>query len=290
MIKRYLCFLTALFLSNLRPVNADVIDIYIRDDVYVDYANFVNNRDVLSIKSYRGIAIRRDVIDMIIAQQALNLGGFNHSFHYIAGKVNFRNTKMLQTGELLMSFDSYWLTDAKRLASDIYISEPVIRTGEYIAGVYTSVKRQQSLKLNTLDDFSKLTAVSTPKWRTDWATLQELRLKELIREDTWLSMAQMVNIGWVDFMLMPFNSTPDQSFKLDKIHLVPVQNVAVQLNDSRHFVISRQHKYGEAAYHAIQKGLTLLRAQGTIKRAYTEAGFFVDKSQYKVLNTPRADN
>lgn len=103
-------------------------------------------------------------------------------------------------------------------------------------------------------------------------------------------MAQMVNIGWVDFMLMPFNSTPDQSFKLDKIHLVPVQNVAVQLNDSRHFVISRQHKYGEAAYHAIQKGLTLLRAQGTIKRAYTEAGFFVDKSQYKVLNTPRADN
>ncbi|WP_019030028.1 hypothetical protein [Colwellia piezophila] len=101
--------------------------IYIRDDVYIDYQKFVANRDVSSIDNFSGKNIRRDVVDMIIAQQALKLGGFNRRFSYAPGKVNFQ---------------------------------------------------------------------------------------------------------WFDFILMPFNSTPDQSFTMSKIHLVPVKNIGVVLKDS----------------------------------------------------------
>ena len=86
---------------------ADEILIYIRDDVYKDYLQFVDGRDVVNINSFSGNNIRRDVVDMIIAQQALKLGGFEHTFSYSSGKLNFRNTKMLQVGRLLMSFDSF---------------------------------------------------------------------------------------------------------------------------------------------------------------------------------------
>jgi hypothetical protein len=263
---------------------AEAILIYIRDDVYEDYLKFVDNRNVLTINNFSGKNVRRDVVDMIIAQQALKLGGFEHTFKYAAGKVNFRNTKLLELGRLLISFDSYWLTDAKALTDKVYISAPVIRTGEYIAGIYTSPENKAVLAIRELNDLKKLTAVSTPKWRTDWSTLQSLSLKKLVEEHEWLSQARMVNLGWIDFLLMPFNSTPDKSFMMEKIHLVPVKNVAIQLNDSRHFVISAKHLYGKRALKAINLGLSILRKDKRIIRAYTQAGFFINTEKIKILN------
>lgn len=271
-----LLFATLCFAPTLEAKSHDVL-IYIRDDVYEDYLEFVNQRDVLTIDNFIGSTIRRDVVDMIIAQQALKLGGFNKTFKYAPGKVNFRNTKMLQNGQLLISFDSYWQTDATTMQDELYISQPVIRNGEYIAGIYTNPNNAKTLAVKTIQDLQALTAVSTPKWRTDWQTLQVLGLKELVREDEWLSMARMVDMQWIDFMLMPFNSTSDKSFTLEKITLVPVPNVAVVLNDSRHFVISKNHPDGKEAFTAINKGLSILRAQGRIVTAYTQAGFFKDK-------------
>ena len=216
--------------------------------------------------------------------QALKLGGFKHTFKYAPGKLNFRNTKMLQMGRLLISFDSYWSTDAKALNGDVFISDAVIRNGEYIAGIYTSPKNHDVLAIKELEDLKSFTAVSTPKWRTDWKTLQSLPLKDLVREDEWLSMARMVGLQWIDILLMPFNATPDQSFTLDKIQLVPVKNIGIELKDSRHFVISRKHAYGQQAFKAINIGLKKLRQKNIIVKAYTEAGFFVDEVKVKVIN------
>ncbi len=263
---------------------ADEIVINIRDDVYNDYVNFIDGRDVLQIDDFSGRKIRRDVVDMIIAQQALKLGGFEHSFVYAPGKLNFRNTKMLQLGQLLMSFDSYWLSDAEAIGKDIFISKPVIRNGEYIAGIYTSPNNEKVLSVTSAEQLKQFSSVSTPKWRTDWKTLQALSLKKLVREDEWLSMARMVNLQWVDFLLMPFNSTPDQSFTMGKINLVPIKNIAIVLKDSRHFVISNKHPFGKQAFQAIELGLQKLRAKQQIVKAYQQAGFFVDRTSLNIIN------
>jgi hypothetical protein len=258
--------------------------IYIRDDVYIDYLQFVADRDISLIDNFSGKNIRRDVVDMIIAQQALKLGGFNHRFSYAPGKVNFRNTKMLENGKLLISFDSYWKQDALPLSEKVYISDEVIRNGEYIAGIYTSPKNKKTLAVKELSDLKGLTSVSTPKWKTDWETLQQLPLKKLTRDDSWLSMVRMVNIQWVDFILMPFNSTSDKSFTMNKVHLIPVKNIGVLLKDSRHFVISKSHPKGQEAFMAINRGLKILRQQGAIEKAYQQAGFFIDSNIVKIIN------
>jgi hypothetical protein len=221
---------------------------------------------------------------MIIAQQALKLGGFDYHFNYAPGKVNFRNTKMLENGKLLISFDSYWQQDAIPLADSVYITAAVIRNGEYVAGIYTSPKNSKTLAISKLSDLNGLSAVSTSKWRTDWQTLQNLPLQKLIQEDSWLSMVRMVNIQWVDFILMPFNSTPDKSFTMDRIHLIPVNGIGVILKDSRHFVISKKHPRGKEAFQAINKGLNIMRQQGTIVKAYEQAGFFINKKTIKIIN------
>jgi len=263
---------------------AEEVLIYIRDDVFKDYIKFVDGRNIFNIDNFSGTNIRRDVVDMIIAQQALKLGGFEHNFKYASGKLNFRNTKMLELGRLLISFDSYWLSDAKALNNNVYISDAVIRKGEYIAGIYTSPNNKAVLAIKQLSDLKEFTAVSTPKWRTDWQTLQALPLKELVQEDEWLSQARMVHLGWIDFLLMAFNSTEDKSFIMDKIHLVPVKNIAIELKDSRHYVISSKHIYGKEAFLAMNIGLKKLRKNKVIVQAYTQAGFFINTNKIKILN------
>lgn len=282
--------LALLFFSSITSAKYEKITIYIRDDVYQDYQDFVGNKDISSIKNFSGKTIRRDVVDMILAQQALKLGGFHYKFDYAPGKVNFRNTKMLQNGNLLISFDSYWLQDAKVLADDLYISQAVIRRGEYIAGIYTSPNNKKTLQIKTLEDLKTLTAVTTKKWKTDWQTLSALPLKKLVSQNEWLSMARMVDIQWVDFLLMPFHSTPDQSFILENITLVPVKGVGIELLDSRHFVISKKHPKGKEAFEAINKGLSILRERKLITKAYREAGFFIDRNKITIINAITQDN
>jgi len=269
---------------NKAIASTEAIVIFIRDDVYEDYQKFLAGRDVLSIRNFQHKNMRRDVADMVLLQQALALGGFNRQFTYLPGKVNFRNTKMLETGELLLSFDSYWLSDAKEIASMVYISDPVIRRGEYFAGIYTSPNNQKTLKIKSLDDLRELSGVSTPKWQTDWKTMSALPLKKLIREDEWLSQARIVHMGWVDFMLMPFFNSADGSYQLEQIHLQRVPGVAILLDDSRHFVISKVHPSGKAAFDAIQSGMKILRENGQIEKMYREAGFLIDDKVMRILN------
>ncbi|WP_304635166.1 hypothetical protein [Pseudoalteromonas sp.] len=265
-------------------IDANEVVIFIRDDVFDDYSRFLKGREPIEVKDFSGAYIRRDVVDMIIAQQALILGGFTKPFRYHKGNINYRNTKLLENGKLLISFDSVWSLDANKLTRDVYVSAPVIREGEYFAGVYTSPRNEKVFKINQLSDFSQLTAVSTPRWQTDWQTLSALPLKELLREDEWLSQVRMVSMQWVDFVMVPLMPSLNNRYILEDINLVAVPDVLLQLNDSRHFIISKKHPDGKAAYTALQKGLQQLREAGAIEKAYREAGFIPDLTHYTVIN------
>jgi len=271
-------------LISCHAVGKNQIKMFLRDDVYEDYITFLAGRDPLGITSFSGHKIRRDVVDMIIAQQALKLGGFNKTFKYKVGKINFRNTKLLEQGTLLLSFDTYWLSDAHQLHEKIYITAAVIKKGQYLAGIFAHPSNEKVFSIKSLEDFKGLTSVSTPRWRTDWTTLMDLPLKEVFQEHEWLGQTRMVNLKWADFMLMPFMPARGNVYKLASIELKAVPGIAIMLDDSRHFVISKKHPDGLAAYQAIQIGLDKLRAKGLIMQAYREAGFIPDKGSVKVLN------
>jgi len=284
--KAILIFIVYIFCSlNTCHANAkSQIKMFLRDDVYEDYITFLAGRDPLEITSFSGHKIRRDVVDMIIAQQALKLGGFHKSFKYKVGKINFRNTKLLEQGALLLSFDTYWLADARQLNEKVYISAPVIKKGQYLAGVFANPTNEKVFSIKSLSDFNGLTSVSTPRWHTDWKTLMDLPLKEVFQEHEWLGQTRMVNLKWADFMLMPFMPARNNVYKLESIELKAVPGIAIMLDDSRHFVISKQHPDGFEAYQAMQIGLDKLRTKGLIMQAYREAGFFPKKGSVNILN------
>ncbi len=280
--------LTAPSFAEQRSVDPVEIPVYIRDDVYEDYLKFLAGRPVLSITDFRGATMRRDVADMVLLQQALALGGFSKRFYYQPGKFNFRNTKMLEKGDSLLSFDTYWYKDAQALSDSVFISEAVVRRGEYLAGIYSSPQHLTVQQIKTLADLQKFSAVSTPKWQTDWQTLQALPLAKLIREDEWLSQARMVHMRWVDFMLMPFFHDAEGIYQLEQIRLKVVPGVAILLDDSRHFVISKKHPEGEAAFQALNRGLRQLRDNGQIRKLYEQAGFMLPAGSVSILNAKPA--
>ena len=51
----------------------------------------------------------------------------------------------------------------------------------------------------------------------------------------------------------------NQTFTLEKITLVPVKNVAIEFNGSRHIVVSRQHPLAEETIKALEFGIKELR-------------------------------
>lgn len=216
----------------------------------------------------------RDVVEFVIVQKAIKLGGSTIEFEAELGHFDARHIKLVKRGLLLVSSDSVWLSEAKLHASDVYISDPVIRKGEFYAGIYSAPHRRGVLEPQLIHGLSKLSFVTSKAWLADVTTLNALKPRALSYEADWLVMAKMVGKGWVDAMLAPFTNTSPFVYEGKDYKIQALEGYKVPLQDSRHFIVSKKHPLGKEAFESLQKGLKILRSSGFIKRAYTECGFF----------------
>lgn len=254
-----------------------VIEITIEADTYNAAQMLLTDKTPIQVDNFEGKDIQRTVVEFIIVQQALILGGLDLEFTFVTGNYDARNAKLLQDGLLLINFDSMWLSHAKTLSNDVYISDPVIRKGEYYAGLFTAFSKKNSIIIKNLSDFQKLNVISSKHWPVDWQTLLQLKPKSLTHEEEWVSMAKLVSMGWIDIMLIPFTKNKPFRYKDDNYDLIALEGVKIALNDSRHILVSKKHPQGKETFRALQKGLKILRQKGLIEKAYRQSGFFNDK-------------
>lgn len=256
-------------------------------DVYQDVLRFLEGRDVRQVEHFNSPLARRDVVDFVLIQQAIALGGVTLNARYEPGNYDARNIRSVVSGILLVSFDSFWRSELDKVAKDIYISEPLIRRGEYYAGLYTAPDNHKALLVRSVEQLRKFTVISNSDWSADWLTLKQFDLPYLIDEKSWSSQAKLVSRGWVDFMLAPFLPGNNFRFSGEGYDIVAVPGVKVLLDDSRHVAVSRKHPAGEQVFNALQRGLVILRQQGRIQRAYEEAGFFnANVKDWHILKPP----
>lgn len=258
-------------------------------DVYQDTQRFLAGRSVYEVTNFSTEFARRDVIDFVLIQQAIALGGIKLQLRYETGNYDARNIRSISSGILLLGLDSFWLSELEAVRQHIYISEPLIRRGEYIVGIYTSPSNSKALAVTHLAQLKALTAVSSSHWRADWQTWQHIAPARLTDEKSWPAQARMVSKAWVDVMLAPF--LPQLPFRIstDNYQLVAIPGIKVALYDSRHVAVARNHPDGERVFAALQAGLTQLRAEGRIIKAYTDAGFFHPQVADWTLLNPLSD-
>lgn len=256
-------------------------------DILRAYHKVMAGRSIEEFSDYGEIGADggRVVAELILLQQALFLGGCNCEIDFIEGSDYYsRNLKQMLTGELVLSSDTFWFGDLKRHQDKLFISTPVIASGEYEAGLYTTIKNDKALKISH-EQLYQLVAVSNSQWSADWNTINSLPFKRIEDVNNWIAMVRLVDQGLVDVMLSVFLPTQDLVLSWQDIRLRPIPNIKVVLNDSRHFAVSREHPDGEKLFNSMNFGLRLLSRQGKIKEAYTKVGTFNQRvANWRVLN------
>lgn len=253
--------------------------------VYQDFKHYTDGKNIKDIDFYGGPRARRDVIEVVLMYQALSLGGFNQPVELQSVDSYKRILHMLGDGKALMAANSVWLEDLSAKDDRYLVSDALIRNGEFEVGLYTRPDKVAAITLKSAADLSSLTAVSSRNWTTDWRTLETLPLKSLYDAPLWYSMVKMVVANRADLLLAPFQPNESMALQVKGERLMPVPNVKIRLDGSRHWVLSRKHSLGADAWTALQSGMEQMHARGRITRAYQESGTFNSQvSTWKILN------
>lgn len=250
-------------------------------DVHQDYLNYIGDRNPLEIDTYGGEGSRRDVIEVLLLQQALALGGIEQamSFRIVRGYLD--SLDVLARGDALLRATPVWGADCN--IEHFHVSEAVIRQGEFQVGLYT--RPQNNLSSLTLP-LNQLSAVTNHDLKADLNTLQQLGVGKIFDVERWPTMIAMVATGEADVILAPFQDTAGMEMVVGGTRLLPIPDIKVALADSRHWVVSRHNAEGAYVAQALDRGLALQRQNGTIVRAYTESGFFHPAvKSWALLNT-----
>jgi len=240
------------------------------------YENFLNekNQSVFEVDNLVSEFANRNVADMVIIMQALNLGGYKSKLVMVEAPNFERELKLLQKGEVVIMHQEIWDDDIDEHQDVLFRSEVIIAEGEFIKGIYTVEENDDVLSIKKRKDVSLFSAVSNKKWRADWEILEKLNLRQLISVSKREYMVNLAGFRGVDFLLLPFSATPDLSYSFNGLKLVPVQGIKVVFSGSRSFALSKKHSSGKQVYEAIQNGLKIMKKKGTIKRYLVESGFF----------------
>ena len=213
----------------------------------------------------------RVVTEFFILCQALHIGGLDPIFEFKAYPSYPRILKQVRDGKILAGGSTFWNREGD--PDLFYKTEEVLRVGEVELAIFTRPEHAALLKVRTLAELQKFTAVSSENWVVDWETLGDMGIKRF-HATSGAQMFDMVQNKRADFTLDALSTLPDMSRVVNGVRLVPVPNIKVGLRGACSFLISKQFPESKKIYEALQIGLKDLRAKKRIKVRFVETGFY----------------
>ncbi|NTS76634.1 hypothetical protein HR060_07100 [Catenovulum sp. SM1970] len=250
-----------------KTLSSETIYLAVNQPVHDRFLAYLDGRDPLSIDTFSSPKLERIFIDIILQKQAIAQAGCNFDIQLEVVSLYSARMQTLVKGRIGLNYDSYWLNEIENYQDDLYISQAVIRQGEYKAGIYTSEKNQQALAVKNLSDFQNLSAITSKEWVVDVKTLEKLQPRTLSFDPSWGSITKLVANGWVDVMLAPFRLTPSMAYELEP-KLVPIPKFYVMLEGSRHFAVSKAYPDSAELFHCLEQGLSHFRESGKLYQVY----------------------
>ena len=264
-----------------------VVDIMQSENFTQRYQSFLNGRSPYEIRDFHATTkgSHIEIIEMILLQQALKLGGIDRPIVFNPKpSINILEYSDLIAGDSLVLARSVWHEDILNYRGSLFVSEPLVKFGEYEAGLYVA-KRNVHLHNLAKAQLENLTVVANPRWKVDWRALHNTDLNIVSFIGPWETMLEMVETSVVDAMLINFSVSNSLELNFENRLYVPINNIKVFLPDSRHFVVSKRHPEGRAVFHALNKGLGILRTNGTIEKALKQSGFINEKvTDWQTIN------
>lgn len=238
------------------------------------YLHFMQDKSITDQFSYKSSDLdSAPVIDVILINKALSLGGASFTFNIVEVPNSERERAMVVSGEVDIAGTSQWDWWTDENAKAVYKSDVIVPSGAFEKGLYTTKEKAATLAIASKKDLANFDCVSSQNWKVDWKTLSALGFKSLQSVPTIDVMFKMVEAGRADVTVQSFSGLPDLSVTAGSITLYPIKGWKVLLSGSRHYAVSKASPNGAAIFSALQKGILAMRKNGEIDRALKESGF-----------------
>lgn len=267
------------------------INLFVPSAVLQGFDAFKAKRTVHSIKDYsfsdgyirdhQDPYVNLEVIELVLLVQALQLGGYDGDIKIKASN-SALITRKIEKGSELISGVSIWRQRTRGTSASLWISDPIIRQGEFQLGLYSCGSSQV---ISNKDELNTRRISSHTNWPMVTEFLQSLELADVSLSSNWGQVVEQVCSGNSDLIAAPFTDSNNLMLNYQGQALPPVKNVRLHVAGTRHFVISRLHPKGKSTYFSLQRGLRKLRLKGNIARALRQSGFLSETaSSWNYLN------
>jgi hypothetical protein len=226
------------------------------------------------IDNFKNRNAGRPVVDLLLQLRALKAGGLDFDFELVPTLTYDLAKKAVIDGHVHLTAESIWDNEIEESAGALLKSDPIIRDGEFLKGVYVHASNEKLRTLSSIDELRACTGAVVSSWALDVKTVESMKLKELVKAPTLELVFAAIQKQKADFMLMEFSSNADMSAEVGGIKLLPVPNCKVAITGSRSWIVSKNLPDAAAIHKALVAGTKILRENGTIERAYKECGFF----------------
>ena len=231
---------------------------------------FAEAKGCQNIRSFDRGDANRGVVEAVLTCQALKLGGYDGEFKLVMAPNFTRAMLMAIGGEVTMPAESLWAEDVDE--KKFYSVAPILVDGDNLRALFVSADKVASYSVKTVEDLRKLTAAMQRNWVKDWAALAQMGIKA---HDAGSAEAllRMVAAGHADFTLFGFNSNPNFELESEGNKFLPLPGVKIAIHGERRLSVNKTAPEALAVFNALNKGIGILRANGTIARAWRESGF-----------------
>jgi hypothetical protein len=264
----------ALSLAIAGAVGATHIRIAATADAMDSFENWVSTTPLDQIQNFANGNATRPVVDLILELKALKAGGLDFDYEFVRSLTYDLAKNDVIQGNADLAAETLWNDDITAHGQAFLNTDPVIRNGEFVKGIYVRPDDATLLKISSLPELQGSVGAVVATWALDLRCLRNMHLKNIVKAPTPDLLFGRIERGQADFILYEFSSKPDMSVSLGGVRLVPVPNCVAAIPGSRCWVVSSASPNAAEIFKALAAGTKILRANGTIERAYKECGFF----------------
>lgn len=225
-------------------------------------------QDCWNVDEFKSKHSLRGAIELIIICKAFHLGGLDIILDFYPSPNYSRSLVLANQGKIHIPGETIWKDEIDE--SLFYVTKALIEIGEMKKGLFTLGEHPMLTQVKTKQDLEKYVGIAPDKWTHDWQVISRLT-PQLLNAPSSVAVHKMIAKGRADFTLGEFNT--DMKIRLENVVLVPIPNMYVSLQQSRHFIIRKDVRHSKLIFEALEKGLALLKKQNFISQAYAASGF-----------------
>lgn len=213
----------------------------------------------------------RTTLEFFFVCRALRIGGLDAEYSFKNYPNSARARAEIKKGSVAIMIDFPW----REFSADesLYQSIAVLPEGSFAKGIYTRPGHSELLKVETIEELRRFTAVSSRTWTHDWAALQRMGVKT-VNVARYVQMGEMVKHARADYFVGEIPGADDLSQYIAGERFVPVSGLKILLPGSRHVAVSKKVDNAKRIFDALQAGLKDLTDRGLVRQGYRVSGFF----------------